>query len=170
MGSGMGGAGGRTERLLLAQGSERGENGAGFDRLMRRDRGKGPRHFGQVLDPAQAAARFRDAAADPVLQLVDAQPCQLGANDPAQLDFGNGNVGNIAGRDSQPFAQRKSGGEILKVLRARHHHRIGQAVEFQRNGRFRHPGARDRAPGAVRLYFGYIRCSAHSLLPSGSRR
>ncbi len=120
----MGGAGLPGQVLQRLQRGQRGENHSRFNRRMGCNRGQGAGHFGQVVDPAQPAARFRHAATHPLGQLVDPQARKLRADNPAVSNFSHRDVGNFGGNGRQPLVQRKAGGEILQLGRGRHHHGV----------------------------------------------
>ena len=77
------------------------------------------------------------------------RPASAGADDPAVLDFGDGDVGQVGRRFRQAFGQREAEREILEVGGRGHHHRVAEAVELERDGGFGHPFARHGAAGAV---------------------
>lgn len=149
MRGGVCGAGCATKRLVRSQGIERAEDRRAVDRRMRRHRRKRPRDRLQVLDPAQSATRFRYPGADSLVEFLSAQALDHRAHDPAVLDLGHADIDDLAGITRQPFADGEPGREILQVRRRRHHHRIGDAVEFERDGHFGHPLARDGPAAAV---------------------
>src|SRR3546814_13466556 len=53
----------------------------------------------------------------------------------------------------QPLGQCKTAHEILKIRWRRHHHRIGQPVEFERDRNFGHPFAHDMPAASIAVYF-----------------
>ena len=118
------------------------------------DFGQRPGDRREVLDPAQPAARFRHPRAHPVGQLVDPEPGKLRADDPAEVGFGDGDIGHVGGRLRQPLGERETAGEILEVGRGGHHHRVAEPVEFERHRRFGHPFAGYRAAGPVGVDLG----------------
>jgi hypothetical protein len=145
----VGGAGPAGERLVIAQGAERGEDGGFVERGVGRHLRQRPGDGFEVLDPAQPATRFRHPRTHPLGQLLDAEAGEAGAHDPSEICLGDGDVGDVGGGFREAFRQREATGEVLEVGRRGHHHRVAEAVEFERDGGFGHPLTGDGAAGAV---------------------
>ncbi len=79
----------------------------GWIGFMRRDGGQGFRDHFEIVDAAQAAARFRDAGAHALLQLFQRQRRDRGARDPALVGFGEVDAGDIFDLSGQPSVGAK---------------------------------------------------------------
>ena len=90
----------------------------------------------KVFNSAQPAARFGNPRAHAFAKLLRAQPGQRGAHDPSVFNFGNRQISHLIRLSDQPFAQCKARGEIGEIGRGRHHHRIGNAIVFERDRGF----------------------------------
>ncbi len=93
MGGGVGGAGGQPQNLQRAQGGQGGEDRGGIYGSVGGNPRQGAGDGLQTLDAAQAAARFGDAGAGAFGKGSRAGAGYGGAQDPACLDLGDGDVG-----------------------------------------------------------------------------
>src|SRR5690606_21529598 len=89
------GTGAVPQRLLPVKRLLRGKDGRLGERRVLSDRRQRSGDGFEVLDAAEAARAFRDPRAHAVGQLLDAETRQGRPDDPALLDFGDGNVGDV---------------------------------------------------------------------------
>ena len=137
----MDGAGQVIEGLSRLEFLKGGADGGGRDRRLLIERRARRRHLRKILDAAEAAARasaHRPTARQMGLQsFAGKRNLEL----PALLDALDLDGANIVDALGDLFSQRKTEGEILQVLRRRHHDGEGRAAYDDLNGRF----DRDRA-------------------------
>ena len=155
-GGGVDGAGFGVERLVRADRLERAEDRSGPDRRRRGQFRQRPLRLFEILDPAQAAGGFADAVAHPLQHPVVALGGKLDAEQYACFLGANLDAGHVRRRLDQPLRPGEADCEILDIGRRRHHHRIADAEEADRDRHLRRhrPLLRSNFPSASIFFAG----------------
>ena len=133
----MDGAGLGVERLVGADRFERAEDRFGRDRGGRGHGRQRPQRLLQILDPAQAAARVADPVPDPREHAVVALGRELDAEQDAAFLRADLDADHVRRRIDQPLRQREAVSEILEIGGRRHHHRIAEPEQADRDRHLR---------------------------------